>query len=727
LEANTGGATDDTQIRHRNGARPIREPSFERRVYYGVSLTERHPDATQPYRADLDGLRAVAVLAVVGYHFFPVYFPSGFIGVDVFFVISGFLISRNIGAALTAGRFSFADFYGRRIRRIFPALLTVLVAAYAIGWAFFFANEFEQLGKHTAAGAAFVANLVFYDESGYFDTSRARKPLLHLWSLGIEEQFYIAWPALLWLTWKITHKWTSALIVTGAASFIFCVAVTFRSESAAFYLPLTRVWEFTFGAWLGLTGTPRWRATARQREGAVALGLLAIAAMTLMAIDSQRFPGWLAAIPVIAATLIVAGGPETTLSRMLLAHPLFVWIGLVSYPLYLWHWPLLAFAKIFDGPLPSRTLRLTLLAVSVILAWLTFRFIERPLRQPRHTARNTAALLAGMMVVAALGYVTYASGGLPSRAVARATQPYVASLQSTTRPSCVDNTDERPSDNWPCHLNPSGTAARTLVVGDSHALALMPAFERVAIDRGEDVLLAGALGCPPLLGIAVQRNDQMARDCLRGNARVFQYVIEHGIADVFLVASWSYYTYGVGYDREYVHLLTTGSSPPTVAASRAAFERGLDDTLARYRAAGVRVHIVQKVPTQLRPATELIRAIATAGSEPAAAIRAVSVPLEDHRRMMAYVRAEFARRDIRPDVRQPAALLDLDAAYCDGVVCPFAEPNVSYYVDSHHLSISGARRAIPLIAERFAAIDARRKSQAQTAEEPTGAREPVVK
>jgi len=248
-----------------------------------------------------------------------------------------------------------------------------------------------------------------------------------------------------------------------------------------------------------------------------------------------------------------------------------------------------------------------------------------------------------------------------------------------------------------------------MVVGDSHAMALMPAFEQVAISRREDVLFAGLLGCPPLLGIAVRGGEEKIRNCQALNAKVLRYVTEHGIPDVLLVASWSTYTDGGDYHGRFYRVLMTATSPPTLAGSRAAFEFGLDETLARYRAAGIRLHIVQKVPTQLRLPTDLVRAVVTSRRDPATAIRSLSVPLSEHHRLSAYDAAEFARRDIRPDVRRPAALLDLDSAYCDREVCAFAEPNVSYYVDTQHLSTSGAKLAAPLIAERFAAIDALRK------------------
>ncbi|MBY0493526.1 MAG: acyltransferase [Cyanobacteria bacterium] len=630
------------------------------------------------------------MLAVVGYHAFPGIIRSGFVGVDVFFVISGFLITRNIAGALDAGSFSFADFYGRRVRRIFPALLLMLIAIYAIGWVFLFTNEFRELGKHTAAGAGFVSNLALQAEAGYFDYSADAKPLLHLWSLGIEEQFYLAWPLLLWLIWPRVNP-TLVLIAVTAASLAASLYASFHYPVAAFYFPLFRVWELACGALLALAVPAGIFASSRHVIGAA--GLAGIAIGVMIAADRTVFPGWWVLLPAGGAWLLIAAGPNGMVNRLLALPPL-VWIGLISYPLYLWHWPLLTFARILDGPLPSRSVRITMVAISVLLSWLTMRAVERPLRRSINGGRKAIVLSACMAVVCAIGLATYAWDGLAFRAVARRSQPYIASMVESPRSKeCFDiqYAHER-ADGWNCQINAAAGPPTAFVFGDSHVASLLPAFEAAAEERGRSLYLTGFSGCPPLVGIRQVRADLVVRNCEALNERVFRFVVDRKIPDLYLVAAWSYYTDG-DYTGDNYSLLTDGETRPTLAGSRLAFERGLDLTLSRYRAAGVRLHFVMKVPSQLRAATALVRAVITSGPESVEAIRGVSVPIEQHHRLMSYVSSVFAARQV--------SLIDLDPAFCSDGVCAFAQPGASFYMDNNHLTVTGALRAAPILAQHL--------------------------
>lgn len=220
------------------------------------------------YRSDIDGLRAIAVLLVVGFHAFPHWVKGGFIGVDIFFVISGFLISSIILGNLESNTFSFTEFYSRRIRRIFPALLVVLTTCFTIGWFVLFADEYKLFGKHMAAGAGFVSNLVFWDESGYFDKAAETKPLLHLWSLGIEEQFYIAWPVLLWVAWRLHFNLLAMTLAVAAVSFFLNTKGIRTDAVATFYSPQTRIWELLTGSILA------WFSLNRKNERPLRFGLV---------------------------------------------------------------------------------------------------------------------------------------------------------------------------------------------------------------------------------------------------------------------------------------------------------------------------------------------------------------------------------------------------------------------------------------------------------------------
>ncbi len=391
------------------------------------------------YRPDIDGLRAIAVLSVVLFHGFPQIFKGGFIGVDVFFVLSGYLISRIIFDQLNQGTFNFFDFYARRIKRIFPALLVVLFAAYIAGWFTLLADEYGQLGQHIAAGAAFISNFVLWGESGYFDNSAHTKPLLHLWSLGIEEQFYIVWPLLLWGASKLRVSLFALTVTLAALSFYLNVTGMKSDAVATFYSPQTRIWELLIGsglAWCalykkeGLVGVAMFLAKWGKPEGTVVDQAQACTRMTnvlswlgfilllygLIRINRDlQFPGKWALIPVLGTALIVAAGPLAWFNTKILSNKVLVWFGLISYPLYLWHWPLLSFAWIVEAGPPSNATRMGLIVLSITLAWLTYRLIEQPIRFGKRSGLKVSLLAVSMFVLGGVGLITFDERGFPFR------------------------------------------------------------------------------------------------------------------------------------------------------------------------------------------------------------------------------------------------------------------------------------------------------------------------
>jgi len=297
------------------------------------------------YRPDVDGLRAIAVLSVLAFHAFPRAAPGGFAGVDVFFVISGFLISGILFEALRAGHFSFIDFYRRRVRRIFPALILVLAASLGLGWMLLLPDEYRLLGKHALAGAGFLSNIALWREAGYFAPAAEVTPLLHLWSLGVEEQYYLVWPLLLAFFAGRPRALPWMIVGLAAVSFALNVWLTPRAPSAAFYLPLTRFWELMAGSALAYHvhyGSPG----RRMADAKAAAGLALVAAGIALLSAGRAFPGWWALAPVVGSSLLIAAGPAAWINRRLLSNPVMVYIGLISYPLYLWHWPLLVYARI---------------------------------------------------------------------------------------------------------------------------------------------------------------------------------------------------------------------------------------------------------------------------------------------------------------------------------------------------------------------------------------------
>lgn len=378
-----------------------------------------HPN----YRPDIDGLRAIAVLLVVGFHAFPEWLKGGFIGVDIFFVISGFLISGIILTDIKRQQFSFSGFYAKRIKRIFPALIVVLTACFGFGWFVLLPDEFKELGKHIAGGSGFVANLVLWSESGYFDSQAELKPLLHLWSLGIEEQFYFLWPVLLGLTIKkrLNVLWLLLLLIL--ASFIFNIRSASADPVSDFYSPLTRFWELMAGsllAYLSLKTNDsntfqEHKNTSRYNNIAALTGCLLIVTAVVYLDKSKAFPGWWAILPVLGAALLIFAGKTTWINQNLLAHPALVFIGLISFPLYLWHWPLLSFARIMALGTPTLEMRVMLVAASILLAWLTYRIIEQPIRFGAKPHNKTAGLCFLLSALLIAGYGTQTANGFAFR------------------------------------------------------------------------------------------------------------------------------------------------------------------------------------------------------------------------------------------------------------------------------------------------------------------------
>jgi peptidoglycan/LPS O-acetylase OafA/YrhL len=483
------------------------------------------PSLTHPkYRPDIDGLRAIAVLSVIAFHAFPSALPGGFIGVDVFFVISGFLISTIIFGSLERRAFSLREFYARRIKRIFPALLLVLLACYAFGWFTLFADEFKQIGKHLAGGAGFISNILLWDESGYFDTSAEVKPLLHLWSLGIEEQFYIAWPLILWLAWKCRINLLLLTVVGALGSFAWNLHGVASGAPAAFYMPEQRAWELLVGAaaaYLELRhGSLFTRAATRVDSAAADVGSsepstsrnavlrnlsglvgAALLGYGLYAIrPAKPFPGAWALLPTFGTVLIISAGANAWLNRFLLALRPLVWIGLISFPLYLWHWPILSFATIIESGTPALHVRVLAVLLAIVLAALTYRFLERPLRTSQ--GRFKVPVLIGVMVlVGAAGLTTFELNGLPKRAVVKDAEYFNSQFvgphwEYSTNDTCTKRYPFKEANDygwWFCIAN-RDAAPTLLLLGDSYANHLYPGLSREPSINGNTILSIGTCG-----------------------------------------------------------------------------------------------------------------------------------------------------------------------------------------------------------------------------------------
>ena len=466
------------------------------------------PSTALTYRPDIDGLRAFAVLAVVFYHAFPALLAGGFVGVDVFFVISGFLISSIIFSELDTHTFKFSSFYARRIKRIFPALIVVLLFSFGVGWFLLFENELKQLGDHVSRAALFLSNFILWYETGYFDNAAETKPLMHLWSLGIEEQFYIVWPLVAWFLWRLKDKKTIAIAILLAISFAWNIWQSERDLTHDFYSPLTRFWELLAGALLASTNhliksNPSWQSHANYRATIGAILLL----FGVVYIDaSMKFPGVWACIPVLGTVFLISAHTSAWVNRAVFSNPLVVWVGTVSYPLYLWHWPILSFARIVEGETPKLELRMVGVFASFLLAWLTFVCIENPIRFQWRAFYKTATLLVCMLCVAFLGNSAHETNGYPDREVVTSRQvKYVGDIDhdefhnysKTHFYTCEQKSIREVSSVWKgvvrCFQSKPNRPVDFVLLGDSHAEHLFIGMAEALPDKNIAFYASGAL------------------------------------------------------------------------------------------------------------------------------------------------------------------------------------------------------------------------------------------
>ena len=521
------------------------------------------------FRKDINGLRALAVLGVVAFHADRALVPGGFAGVDVFFVISGFLISRIILSECAAARFSLAMFYAKRARRILPALILVVSCVWIVGWFRAAPTQFRDIGGGLLGNSYFTVNfwlLRLAGVGGYFGADSTTKPLLHLWSLSIEEQFYIVWSVLLLAVFRIRRNLLPAVIAgIFLASLAACVILTPIDPIAAFYLPWTRAWELALGALIAYREVFLLEALPYPGRGVANIGAalgvaLMLGAFFLMS-EAQPFPGWRAMIPTAGCALVIAH-PRSLVGDVALGNRVAGFFGVISYPLYLWHWPLFAFAHIWPGVIPTPPVMLGLAVVAVGLATLTYRLIEAPVaatfrRRPFAIALALTAMLAATGVV---GRITYDAKGFPGRfppLVARIFDFDVNGAQGKRLMQCFYQRDDRAYsleeerrraarffEDGRCGEKDDPAKPTILVVGDSHAAHLFAGLTQAFAGKANLMTLSSVFCAPLVEHVAMDEGVAGTPRCRAIN----DYVFEHIRAirpDVLLVAG-----YFAQYDHE---------------------------------------------------------------------------------------------------------------------------------------------------------------------------------
>lgn len=566
------------------------------------------------YRPDIDGLRAIAVLLVIAFHYFPRRVEAGFIGVDVFFVVSGYLITNIILRRLETNTFSLRQFWEARILRLFPSLVTVLITTFIVTWFFFTADEYKSLGKHLAASAIYVSNFAFWYEAGYFADDAVSKPLLHLWSLAVEEQFYLIWPLVLipvvrYLTPNIA--WSVCVLV--CASFLSNLYFLASEGGFAYYMPFTRAWQLLAGAglatYLHSANINRGGALSVSRPDSQNLkwlpiaGLLLIAGAVIVLDDKVAYPGYAALLPTLGTLFLLAPQNNSLIQSHLLSNRILVGIGLISYPLYLWHWPILSIATTLGSKSPSGSMKIALLVLTALLSWLTYRWIESPLRR-QGTRRNVPILLGMMLAVGIAGAATYAAGGLPQRYVAanheqamrnyqRQLKQFEFNIGGVALRAC---STLFPGGGW-CLASIDAPATAALI-GDSHAHHFFPGLSKVFAGMNENLALLGNAGCPPILDIS-SRDGSGPDWCKNGNNFIHGVAKNEDLKIVVLAANWHLYVVGKRFaDKQskapYWKIHSTTDS--SVGSAQKILERQFERTLTYLLENDKTVYVLKQAP-----------------------------------------------------------------------------------------------------------------------------------
>ncbi|HEY7568792.1 MAG TPA: acyltransferase family protein [Gemmatimonadaceae bacterium] len=647
---------------------------------------------TTKHRSDIDGLRAIAVIPVVLFHARMPPFSGGFVGVDVFFVISGYLITRLILADLQADRFSFATFYERRVRRIFPALFATLAVTAIIAQFLLLPEAAGDFGDALVATLFFGSNILFARRSGYFDVPGETRPLLHTWSLSVEEQFYIAYPLFLFLITRYFRR-RYALAIAGALllSFLWGVRQMDSNATAAFFLSPPRVWELLVGALLAVNVLPRVRhgITATLLGG---LGLASIAYGVFGFTSATPFPGVNALFPVLGAALVIYSGSETAspfpVARLLSTRPL-VFVGLISYSLYLWHWPIIVFARHYF------VRRLTVLetgaavAASVVMAVLSWKFVEQPLRERRVLAsrpRLFRVSAASAAVLASFSWLVFTSNIVPHRLPSGAKIALDAKNDFWKRMNeCL---------GYICRVGDPNVAPTFLLWGDSHGNAIAPVVEQVAQTNHIAGIIATKASCPPLLG--VRRFEGRKVDCRAFGDSVVAVIQRQRISTVLLHARWAPWVELQRYKEE-------RRQPPQITPSSdrdqnvLEFERALRATLAALQRLQVAIVIVASVPEVGINVPDVMARAAQSGREISVAPRYAEF---NERQARTFDLLRRAAKDYSATIVYPHEIL------CTPKSCAIENRQRPLYMDDDHLNVFGAMKLAPMFQRVLGGVTA---------------------
>lgn len=653
-----------------------------------------------PYRRDIDGLRGLSVLAVILYHADLALFSGGFVGVDVFFVISGFLITSILLNDAKTKKFSLVKFYERRIRRIFPALFFMLLIVTGIAAVFLLPPDLKDYGQSLIAAAASLSNVHFWSEAGYFDMDSRTKPLLHTWSLGVEEQFYIFFPLFIWLVYRFKQQEKIPFLF--GSIFLLSLSVSIWSTPIypkfSFFLPATRAWELMLGGILALDRLPKIKNAALSNSMAFT-GLAAVLAPVFLYSETTLFPGINALAPCLGAGMLIHSGikRQTAIHKLLSLKPI-VFIGLISYSLYLWHWPLFSLYRYYNvAPLSAAEILIVIFA-SAAISILSWHFIEKPFRGSTPAFSRRRIFVFAFLAVATAcitGAVLYIANGFPQR-VAPTVQATISVGREITanRDTCLlqrGQIELPPVES--CLFGRKGSGSyNTVLWGDSHADQLVPGLEKHAEKNKFSGRRITKSACPPLLGaMRVEITGQERHDCKKFNDSVIDLLTNDvNIKTVILTARWTKYTEGQNRSNEgdFAYLTNENFKEPSKKNSRDVFSVALNETVKKLVTSGKKVILIGPVPEPGYPVPDCL---AKTQSPLFKNLKCENPPksvVDSDTRF-----SDETLKEIKKEFPQVSIYLPVEAI-CDENTCPVEIDGAPLYRDKDHLSFKGSEYLI---------------------------------
>jgi peptidoglycan/LPS O-acetylase OafA/YrhL len=646
------------------------------------------------YRKDIDGLRAISVLGVIGFHLFPNMFNGGFIGVDIFFVISGFVIAKTIQNSFENHDFNFLNFYKRRILRLYPCLVVVLITCLITGWYLLLSSEYLLLSKHVLGGLSYTTNIMLLKEAGYFDVSNDFKPLMHLWSLGIEGQFYLLWPFIFFFLLKNRQYLNVSILLILTISFWFNVTYLKNNEVNIFFSPIGRIWEFMFGVIVSVNNVKLYYFFNGEKNKILRniLALTALIAITITIFqfnEVRNYPGWYALIPVVSAALLITTGESPVNKNILSIRPL-VFLGLISYPLYMWHWPIISFMNFYyDGKL-SLLNSIVYIIFIIIISSVTYFYLEKRVSKSKKNVINL--FFYSGLLLAVISSVIIFKNGFESRKINQIYRNYVESLNRTEKLNCIDILNAyKLREDWYCDLGKKDYPTRLFAFGDSHAISMLPALEKFAEEYKVHIIFSSAAGCPPLLGIQSMRGALIEKyNCKLLNNKIFETIKSQKIPNVLLIGRWIYYNGVLSRPNEWQEITRNESVKLSKSNNKESFDWGIRNTVNEFKDIGVNVIVLLDNPQQECNPLRLLRKSLTPGKKPEELdleINQCSSTVEYHQKMQYEVNKIILSSNSK--------VIDISKFLCDVKLCPIIENSKFLYSDENHLSKIGAEKIYP--------------------------------